>query len=156
MFLTFYLFPSPFSLNFVDGNQIASINDNGGMPDSFNPYDTFNYFNNKNSDRTGLGGSADGGSGGIGSGQPPSGQREYDRGGGSGGGGGGGRGDSGGRYGNGGGAISMSGGTIKNINPKYNNMHSSSNANLNAKTNSHSYKLVAICEKGQCNPRPNA
>ncbi|XP_062716954.1 inactive rhomboid protein 1 isoform X2 [Aedes albopictus] len=147
MFLAFYLFPSPFSLNFVDGNQISSINDNGGLHDSFNPYDTFNYFNNKNSDR---GGSADNGAGG---GQTPNGHREYDRGGG----GGGGRGDNGGRYGNGG-AISMSGGTIKNINPKYNNMHSSSssssNVNLNAKTNT--FKEVAICEKGQCNLRPNA
>ncbi|XP_062559315.1 inactive rhomboid protein 1-like isoform X2 [Armigeres subalbatus] len=146
MFLAFYLFPSPFSLNFVDGNQISSINDNGGVHDSFNPYDTFNYFNNKNSDRNGLGGSADNGAGGD---QTSNGHREYDRGGG----GGGGRGDSGGRYGNGG-AISMSGGTIKNINPKYNNMHSSSNADLNAKTNT--FKEVAICEKGKCNLRPNA
>lgn len=135
MFLAFYLIPSSFSLNFVDGNQISSINDNGGLHDSSNPYDTFNYFNNKNSDRTGLGGSADNGAGG---GQPPNGHR----------------GDNGGRYGNGG-AISMSGGTIKNINPKYNNMHSSSsNVNLNAKSNT--FKEVAICEKGQCNLRPNA
>ncbi|XP_058828844.1 inactive rhomboid protein 1-like isoform X2 [Topomyia yanbarensis] len=149
MFLAFYLFSAPFSLNFVDGNQIASVNDHGGLHDHFNPYDTFNYFNNKNADSTGSG-SGTGSNGGPG------------------GGGGGGRGDGGGRYGNGGGAISMSGGTIKNIpKPKYNNMQSSSssssnggsrsnNANLNAKTNSHTHKQVAICEKGQCNPRPNA
>ena len=73
--------------------------------------------------------------------------KDYDRGGGN-------------RYGGkdggggGGGAISMSGGTIKAINPKYNNINS--NGNLNAKSNMHSYKMVAICEKGQCNPRPNA
>ncbi|XP_055597867.1 inactive rhomboid protein 1-like isoform X2 [Uranotaenia lowii] len=143
MFLVFYLFSAPFSLNFVDGNQIASINDNnGGLHEHTNPYDTFNYFNNKNS-------GGDPGSGGNGGAGQNNGHREYDR--------GGGRGD--GRYGNGGGAISMSGGTIKNINPKYNNGGGGGpggNANLNAKTNSHSHKLVAICEKGQCNPRPNA
>ncbi|XP_058459322.1 inactive rhomboid protein 1-like isoform X2 [Malaya genurostris] len=152
MFLVFYLFSAPFSLNFVDGNQIASVNDHGGLHDHFNPYDTFNYFNNKNTDSTGSGGGS--------SGNP-----------------GGGRGDIGGRYGNGGGAISMSGGTIKNIpKPKYNNMQSSISSSggggvsgssgnggsrshivsLNAKPNSHTHKLVAICEKGQCNPRPNA
>ncbi|XP_055628259.1 inactive rhomboid protein 1-like isoform X2 [Toxorhynchites rutilus septentrionalis] len=147
MFLIFYLFSSPFSLDFVDGNQVASVSDNGGLHDHFNPYDTFNYFNNKHSDSIGSGSDGGGGS----TGQPNGGHREYDRGGGT----GGGRIDGGGRYGNGGGAISMSGGTIKNINPKYNNIHSS-NTNHNAKTNSHSHKLVAICEKGQCNPRPNA
>ncbi|XP_053686474.1 inactive rhomboid protein 1-like [Sabethes cyaneus] len=147
MFLAFYLFSTPFSLNFVDGNQIASVTDNGGLHDHFNPYDTFNYFNTKNSDSTGSPGSGSGTGGGSA--------------------GGSGRGEGAGRYGNGGGAISMSGGTIKNINPKYNNIHSSSSigagagggggsTNLNARPNSHTHKLVAICEKGQCNPRPNA
>ena len=41
IFLVFYLFPTIFSLNFLEGNQISSINDNNGMHDHFNPYDTF-------------------------------------------------------------------------------------------------------------------
>uniref|UniRef100_A0A182X0G4 Peptidase S54 rhomboid domain-containing protein n=1 Tax=Anopheles quadriannulatus TaxID=34691 RepID=A0A182X0G4_ANOQN len=152
IFLVFYLFPTIFSLNFLEGNQISSINDNNGMHDHFNPYDTFNYFNGKH----GLdgGGSSHGGmlpgEGGRAGGDVGGGGgriKDYDRGGGN-------------RYGGkdggggGGGAISMSGGTIKAINPKYNNINS--NGNLNAKSNMHSYKMVAICEKGQCNPRPNA
>uniref|UniRef100_A0A182JLY2 Peptidase S54 rhomboid domain-containing protein n=1 Tax=Anopheles atroparvus TaxID=41427 RepID=A0A182JLY2_ANOAO len=158
IFLVFYLFPTIFSLNFLDGNQIASINDNNGMHDHFNPYDTFNYFNGKHGD----GGSAlpgsDGGRHGIGGGDVGGGGgriKDYDRGGGGGtAGGGGNRYGGNGGGGGGGGAISMSGGTIKAINPKYNNINS--NGNLNAKSNIHSYKMVAICEKGQCNPRPNA
>uniref|UniRef100_A0A182QN04 Peptidase S54 rhomboid domain-containing protein n=1 Tax=Anopheles farauti TaxID=69004 RepID=A0A182QN04_9DIPT len=155
VFLVFYLFPTIFSLNFLDGNQISSINDNNGMHDHFNPYDTFNYFNGKNSD----GGSSHGGmmlpgEGGRGGGDVGGGGgriKDYDRGGG---GGGGGNRYGGNGGGGGGGAISMSGGTIKAINPKYNNINS--NGNLNAKSNTHSYKMVAICEKGLCNPRPNA
>ncbi|XP_053661121.1 inactive rhomboid protein 1-like [Anopheles marshallii] len=150
IFLVFYLFPTIFSLNFLEGNQISSINDNNGMHDHFNPYDTFNYFNGKNTD----GGSSHGGmlpgEGGRNGGDVGGGGgriKDYDR-------GGGGSNRYGGNGGGGGGAISMSGGTIKAINPKYNNINS--NGNLNAKSNMHSYKMVAICEKGQCNPRPNA
>uniref|UniRef100_A0A182SAG1 Rhomboid-like protein n=1 Tax=Anopheles maculatus TaxID=74869 RepID=A0A182SAG1_9DIPT len=165
IFLVFYLFPTIFSLNFLEGNQISSINDNNGMHDHFNPYDTFNYFNGKHNDGGGSshggmlpgeGGRNGGGDVGGGGGRI----KDYDRGGGGGGGGGGNR--YGGNGGGGGGAISMSGGTIKAINPKYNNINSNGNSNnnngnLNAKSNNmHSYKMVAICEKGQCNPRPNA
>ncbi|XP_050095540.1 inactive rhomboid protein 1-like [Anopheles aquasalis] len=156
MFLVFYLFPTFLSLNFLEGNQISSINDNNGMPDHYNPYDTFNYFNAKNGDGSPHGGIMLPGESGAGRHTGGEGGRikDYaDRGGtgngnrygGNGGGGGG---------GGGGGAISMSGGTIKAINPRYNNINS--NGNPNAKSNIHSHKMVAICEKGQCNPRPNA